>query len=82
MKASTSCSASSIRAPSLGKRSRSWSATVRQGAAHEVHAAALPGGLQHLGDRGLDGLVAVADDEGKLRYTRVGSQLEVLSTEV
>jgi hypothetical protein len=31
--------------------------------AHEVHTAALPGGVQHLGNRGLDSLVAVRDDE-------------------
>jgi hypothetical protein len=38
-------------------------AGVRQGVAHEVHPATLPGGLEDLGDGGLDALVAVADDE-------------------
>ena len=31
--------------------------------AHEVHAAALPGGVQHLGDGGLQALVGVGDDQ-------------------
>src|SRR5205814_10206006 len=38
-------------------------ARVRQRVAHEVHAAALPGRLEHLGCRGLDAFVAVADHE-------------------
>ena len=36
---------------------------MRQRVAHEVHPATLPGGLQYLGDGGLDALVAVADDQ-------------------
>src|SRR5512132_2902238 len=31
--------------------------------AHEVHPAALPGGAEHAGDRGLDALVRIRDDE-------------------
>ena len=36
---------------------------MRQGVSHEVHPAALPSGLEDLGDGRLDALVAVADDE-------------------
>src|SRR6202008_294444 len=36
---------------------------VRQRVAGEVHAAALPGGVEHARDRGLDPLVGVGDDE-------------------
>src|SRR5664279_1236084 len=38
-------------------------AGMRQGVPHEVHPAALPGGLQDLRYGRLDALVAVADDE-------------------
>ena len=34
-----------------------------QGVAHDVHAAALPGGVEHLGDRRLEPLVGVGDAE-------------------
>ncbi len=36
---------------------------VRQGVAHEVHAAALPGGAEHLGGGGFEAFVSVRDDE-------------------
>ena len=36
---------------------------MRQGVAHEVDAAALPGGAQHLGGGGLEAFVGVRDDE-------------------
>ena len=36
---------------------------VRQGVAHEVDAAALPGGIEHLGGRRLEPLMRVRDDE-------------------
>lgn len=38
-------------------------ATMRQGVAHQVHAAALPTRLEHLAPGRLGALVAVADDE-------------------
>ena len=38
-------------------------AGMGQHVAHEVDAAALPGGAQHLGDRGLDALMGVGDDQ-------------------
>jgi hypothetical protein len=94
MQASTSGSASSIRAASFGTLGRSRSATRRhcrlalpasfrakavatkaettrrpllvlmgEGVPHEMNAAALPGGAEHLGDRGLQPLVGIRDDE-------------------
>ena len=36
-------------------------AGMGQGVAHEVHPAALPGGVQHLGDGGLDALMGIGD---------------------
>ena len=36
-------------------------AGMRHGIAHEMHAAALPGGIQDLADRGLDALMGVGD---------------------
>jgi hypothetical protein len=39
------------------------SAGVRQRVAGEVHAAALPGGIEHAGDRRLDAFVCIRDDE-------------------
>ena len=36
---------------------------VGQRVAHEVHAAALPGGLEHLGSSGLDPQMGVGDDQ-------------------
>ena len=38
-------------------------AGMGQDIAHEVDAAALPGGAEHLGDRGLDAFVSVGDDQ-------------------
>lgn len=38
-------------------------AGVRQRVAHEVRAAALPGGVEHLGDGGLDALMGVGHDQ-------------------
>ena len=38
-------------------------AGMRQHVAHEVDAAALPGGAEHLGDGGLDALMGVGDDQ-------------------
>lgn len=38
-------------------------AGVRENVAHEVDAAALPGGVQHLGDGGLDAFVGVGDHQ-------------------
>jgi hypothetical protein len=36
---------------------------MRQRVAHEVHAATLPSGVEHLGDGGLDALMGVRDDQ-------------------
>jgi hypothetical protein len=38
-------------------------AGVCQDVAHEVHAAALPAGVEHLGDRGLDTLMGIGDHQ-------------------
>jgi hypothetical protein len=38
-------------------------ASMGQYVAHEVHAAALPRGVQHLGDGRLDALMSIGDDE-------------------
>ena len=48
-------------------------AGVRQRVAHEVHAATLPTGVEHLGDGGLDALVGVGDDEFDARRPRRAS---------
>lgn len=36
---------------------------MRQGIAHEVNAAPLPGGGEHLGNGGLDPLMGIGDDQ-------------------
>lgn len=38
-------------------------AGMRERVAHEVHAAALPGGVEHLGDSGLDALMGIRHDQ-------------------
>ena len=38
-------------------------AGISQGIAGKVHAAALPRGIEQLGDRGLEALVSVGDDQ-------------------
>src|SRR6185437_1186775 len=47
-------------------------AGMRQRVAHEVDAAALPAGVEHLGDGGLDALVGVGDDEFDAAQTAAG----------
>ena len=41
--------------------------------AHEANAAALPGGIQHFGDCGLDAFVGVRDREFDARKPRLAS---------
>ena len=52
----------------------SASACVSEGVAHEVHAAALPGGAEHLRDRRLDALVSIGDDELHSSQTAAGGR--------
>ena len=63
---------------------RSAAATMRvlalagmgEGVAHEVHAAALPGGAEHPGDRRLQPLVGVGDDQLDAAQAAAGQALE------
>ena len=51
-------------------------AGMRQRVAHEVHAAALPGGVEHLSDRGLDALMRVGDNQLDAKIAKLTKRTE------
>ena len=56
-------------------------AGVRHGVAHEVHAAALPGGAEHLGNGGLQSLVRVRYDQLDAAQAAAGQAAQELDPE-
>jgi hypothetical protein len=55
-------------------------AGMGQGVPHEVDAAALPGGAEHLRDRGLDAFMAVGDDQFHPAQAAAGELAQVSIT--
>ena len=55
---------------------------MRQGIAHEVNAAALPGGADDAGDRGREALVGIGDDQLHARQAALDQALQEVDQKV
>ena len=63
---------SDLRGDEGGDHAASALAGMGENVAHEVNAATLPGGIEYLGDGGLDALVGVRDHELDATQTTAG----------